>query len=80
MQCVILVRTCFVTTLERARKIQQPPETTDMPVRCSLKLLYIIHLCYHQSNCDQLTICRMSKLTVLNECTVLRFFPPYYFY
>lgn len=27
----IKVRTCFVTKLERARKIQQPPETTDMP-------------------------------------------------
>jgi len=59
MQSVIIVRTCFVTTLERAGKIQQPPETTDMPVRCVLKLLYIGHLCRGQCNCDQLIMCRI---------------------
>jgi len=31
------VRTCFVTKLERARKLRQPPETTDMPV-CAAEL------------------------------------------
>ena len=38
----ILVRTCFVTKLERAMKFRQPPETTDMPVCGTLKLFRLL--------------------------------------